>query len=180
MMDGVALDIIILSVLRAAPAHGYELKRRVQRPTLTPLSNNSLYPHLRRFEQAGAVTQTVEQQEGKPARKVYAITDAGRRLFTELISTLPLDLAGDDEEFLVRLSFFNEIAPANRRAILAARAAVLDAGIAQVRTLLAEIAHSPAHEWRSLAMEQLLDRLEHDRGLIRDLTQKAGTSDHDH
>ncbi len=175
MLDGMALDIIILSVLRTAPVHGYELKRRVQRPSLNPLSNNSLYPYLRRFEQAGAVTKTVEEQEGRPPRNVYAITDVGRRTLTDLISTLPLAQAGNDEEFMVRLSFFGEIAPANRTAILAARVAVLDGAIAQVHTLVGESEHSPAREWRNLAMDQLLDRLQSERAWIATLTDKAST-----
>ncbi len=175
MMDDVALDIIILSVLRAQPVHGYELKRRVQRPTLSPLSNNSLYPYLRRFEQAGALTVTVEDQDGKPARKVYAITDVGRQLLLDLLSTLPPDLASNDEEFLVRLSFFNEITVPHRQAILSARAAVLDRGIAQVRTLVGESPRTTEREWRNLAMEHLLDRLESERRWIADLAGATET-----
>ncbi len=34
-MDAVVLEIFVLSVLRRGPVHGYELKRRVQRPSLT-------------------------------------------------------------------------------------------------------------------------------------------------
>lgn len=163
----------MLSILRAGPVHGYELKRRVQRPALTPLSNNSLYPTLRRFQAAGLVTSTVEEQDGKPARKVYAITDTGRAHFTELISTLPLDLAANDEEFLVRLSFFGEIAPANRRAILAARAAVLDGSIAQVSGLLDSNSTSVSREWRALAMTKVLEVLRDERAWITELEQKA-------
>jgi len=88
-LDDMSLDIFLLSILRAGPGHGYELKRRVQRPTLTPLSNNSLYPALRRFELAGAVTKRVETSEGRPARNVFAITDSGREVFRDLVSTLP-------------------------------------------------------------------------------------------
>jgi DNA-binding PadR family transcriptional regulator len=47
-MDGMMLEIFVLSVLRTGPVHGYELKRRVQRPSFATLSNNSLYPMLRR------------------------------------------------------------------------------------------------------------------------------------
>jgi DNA-binding PadR family transcriptional regulator len=171
----VAIDIIMLSVLRAGPVHGYELKRRVQRTTLTSLSNNSLYPLLRRFEEAGAVTKSVEEQDGKPDRKVYTITDAGRALLTELISTLPAKLAASEEEFLVRVSFFHELTAPQRLAILAARAAVLDVGIAQVRTLLAESDASPSREWRNLSMTHLVERFESQRQWITDLTTKAGS-----
>jgi DNA-binding PadR family transcriptional regulator len=173
-----ALDIFILSVLRAGPTHGYELKRRVQRPSLTALSNNSLYPILRRFERAGAVTQTTETQESAPSRKVYAITDVGRALLTELLSTLPPQLAANDEEFLVRLSFFHEIPVQNRRAILAARSGVLDASAAQLAGLIAEASVAEGktagqREWRSLAMTQLLARIETEREWIAELAEKA-------
>ena len=170
-----AVEIIILSVLRAGPVHGYELKRRVQRTTLTSLSNNSLYPVLRRFEEAGDVTKTVEAQEGRPDRKVYTITDAGRRHLTDLISTLPPALAANEEEFLVRVSFFHELSPVHRAAILGARAAVLDAGIAQVRTLIAETTPAGGREWRTLSMAHLVERFESERQWIADLTTKAGS-----
>ncbi|MCU1412712.1 MAG: PadR family transcriptional regulator [Microbacteriaceae bacterium] len=163
-----ALDLILLSVLRAAPAHGYELKRQVQRPTFARLSNNSLYPHLRRFEQLGAVTSSVEEQDGRPARRIYSITDAGRALFTDLVSALPHDLAGSDEEFLVRLSFFGEIDAPARKAILAARADVLAERIAQVQTLKDESVSMP--QWRAIAMDHLLDQLTGEIDWIAGLT----------
>jgi DNA-binding PadR family transcriptional regulator len=182
-MDGMALDIFILSVLRAGPVHGYELKRRVQRPTLATLSNNSLYPMLRRFESEGIVTSIVEEQDGKPARKIYAITEAGRQHLGALISTLPAELAANDEEFLVRFSFFNEISAEQRLAILGARSAVLDAAIAQVGGLIAESenaeSENPQSEkaekraWRNLAMTQLLERLERERQWIATMAKKA-------
>ena len=167
-----ALDILILSVLRGGPMHGYELKRQVQRPTSARLSNNSLYPYLKRFEEAGAVTGTVEVQEARPARRIYALTDVGRELFRELVSTLPADRAGDEEEFLVRLSFFNEVAPADRAAILASRAQALDARIAQVAALGDESASVP--EWRGLAMAHLLERLQDERRWVKSLGTRAG------
>ncbi|MCU1513566.1 MAG: PadR family transcriptional regulator [Microbacteriaceae bacterium] len=169
-----ALDIIILGVLRAGPVHGYELKRRVQRPTLGALSNNSIYPALRRFESDGFVTKTVEEQDGKPSRKVYAITDAGRSHFMELISVLPPDLATSDEEFFVRLGFFEEVAPAGRAAILAARAAVIDRQLAQVLVLRSEVMAAATTRWRQDAMDELIARLERERTWIGDLATRAG------
>lgn len=161
MMDGMALlDILILSNLRAGPVHGYELKHRVQRPTTARLSNNSLYPILRRFEEAGAVTSHREAQEGRPARTVYAITDRGRALLTELISTLPAALAGNEEEFLARLNFFDELTADHRAAILDARASALHSRLEQAGALLTDAAGSPTGAWRALAMEHLVATLE--------------------
>ncbi len=49
------IEILILRRLRSGPAHGYELRKRVEQTTGFVLHNNSLYPALRRFEEAGAV-----------------------------------------------------------------------------------------------------------------------------
>jgi DNA-binding PadR family transcriptional regulator len=50
----------------------------VEHTTGFRLNNNSLYPALRRFEEAGAVTSTEEPQEGRPPRLVYTLTTRGR------------------------------------------------------------------------------------------------------
>jgi DNA-binding PadR family transcriptional regulator len=172
-MVGMVLEIFVLSVLRAGPVHGYELKRRVQRPSFTPLSNNSLYPMLRRFETAGIVTKTVEAQEGKPSKNVYAITDLGRDRLTKLLRSLPTSLAMNEEEFLVRLSFFPELPPESRRDVLAARTAVLDARHAQVAALLDETDESPKREWQNLAMRRVLELTDNERRWIATLEMKA-------
>jgi DNA-binding PadR family transcriptional regulator len=167
------VEIFVLSVLRAGPVHGYELKRRVQRPSLTPLSNNSLYPLLRRYESDGLVTKSVEEQEGRPARNVYAITDAGRERLRTLLTTLPVELAASDEEFLVRVSFFPEIPVASRRAILAARSAVLDGAAAKVVALLEDSDDSAKRAWRTLAMRRVLETTDNERQWIAALAKKA-------
>jgi DNA-binding PadR family transcriptional regulator len=168
------LEIFVLSVLRTGPVHGYELKRRVQRPSLTPLSNNSLYPMLRRFEADGLVSKTVEEQDGRPARNVYEITDAGRARLTQLLTELPASLAASDEEFLVRLSFFGEIPEPHRRAILKAREAVLDASRAQIGTLLAESGGPGKPKWRTLVMEHALEVNQRERDWIAELEKEMG------
>lgn len=170
------LEIFVLSILRTGPVHGYELKRRVQRPSFTPLSNNSLYPMLRRFENDGIVTKTVEEQDGKPSRNVYEITDAGRQRLTDLLRSLPQSLATNDEEFLVRLSFFPEIPLESRRAILSSRLAVLDARHAQVARLVDETDSTPRREWQKIAMQRELDVVDNERKWIAVLAKKADMS----
>ena len=174
-MDGMVLEIFALSILRAGPVHGYELKRRVQRPSLAALSNNSLYPMLRRFEADGLVTKSTEAQEGKPSRHVYAITDAGMERLRTLLFTLPADLATSEEEFLVRVSFFHEIPVANQRAIIAAREAVLAESHARIGALLGEITASPKSMWRERVMRRALETIDAEREWIADMAGTAGT-----
>ena len=164
--------------------HGYELKRRVQRPTFARLGNSALYPALRRFEDAGAVTKVVEQHDGKPARKVYTITDSGRTLFRELLSSLPPDLAVNEEEFLVRVSFFSELTRVERLAILSTRATVVNAKVAQVAALMAERQpRTEGFDWPHRAIDQFLLRLRLERewitGLMKEQEQEEdGNDDH--
>ena len=73
------IEILILRRLRGGPAHGYELRKRVEQTTGVVLHNNSLYPALRRFEEAGAVTKTAEQADGRPPRLVYDAHRGGPR-----------------------------------------------------------------------------------------------------
>lgn len=156
-----AIEIFVLSALRSGPLHGYALRKRVQRPSLREVSNNSLYPMLRRFEEAGAITHVVEASpDGRPARKVYTLTAEGERVLHALVSELPTTLAADDEEFLVRVSFFGELTLDERRGVLAARRAVLDPAARQVRELLDASSHGPERVWRDRAQQQLLARLE--------------------
>ncbi|WP_158274472.1 PadR family transcriptional regulator [Cellulomonas sp. WB94] len=165
------IDILVLAVLRNGPAHGYELKRRVERPTLRPLSNNSLYPLLRRFEESGAVTKEVQTTEGRPARNTYAITAQGHVLFHQLITTLAPDQAARDEDFLVRVGFFAEMSADERAGLLAARDAALDVLMERATALLGQV-QDPAG-WRHRSMGYLLDRLARDRAFVAELREAA-------
>ncbi|HEY0240970.1 MAG TPA: PadR family transcriptional regulator [Friedmanniella sp.] len=173
-----SLEIYLLGVLRGAPMHGYELRRRVQRPTLRPLSNNSLYPALRRFEADGVVTRTVETSEGRPPRHVYALTECGRAHFHELVATLPPELAGDEQEFLARLGFFAELEPAERLAVLAARDTALAAQSAQVDELVAQMADPGSDGWRTAGTHFLRDRLARERAWLAGLVELVRGADH--
>ena len=108
------IEILILRRLHGGPAHGYELRKRVEETTGFVLHNNSLYPALRRFEEAGAVTKAAEPQEGRPPRLVYTLTDVGRDLLHDMLAELPAEQAGQPEEFLARLGQFNLLYPAER------------------------------------------------------------------
>ena len=163
-----ALEIVLLSNLRAGPVHGYELKRRVQRPLAAALSNNSLYPILTRLEREGAVTHETREAEGRPPRKVYALTLVGRERLRAAITVLPDDLADDEEEFLLRVGFFAELTVAQRLGVVAARDAALERGLAQASVqecdrgrvvYLEEASHWVQHEEPERVNRLLIDFL---------------------
>lgn len=72
---------LILAVLVEAPQHGYAVAREIERRSEQALSlgEGSLYPTLRLLEADGLVTSAWEPRPSGPARKVYSLTDAGRK-----------------------------------------------------------------------------------------------------
>jgi DNA-binding PadR family transcriptional regulator len=79
------LKYVILELLKDQPRHGYDIIRALEdrmRGYYRP-SPGSVYPTLQMLEDLGYVSST--QQEGK---KIYTITDEGRRYLTEQQSTV--------------------------------------------------------------------------------------------
>jgi len=79
------LKYVILELLKDQPRHGYDIIRALEdrmRGRYRP-SPGSVYPTLQMLEDLGYVTST--QEEGK---KVYTITDEGRRYLNEQQSTI--------------------------------------------------------------------------------------------
>lgn len=68
-------------------ACGYELKKRFEAlfRHFYSAGFGSIYPALAELAEAGLVTCRAVPQEGRPERKAYRITEAGRRHFTEVL-----------------------------------------------------------------------------------------------
>jgi DNA-binding PadR family transcriptional regulator len=168
------IDILILRHLSKRPAHGYELRKRIEAVTGIVLHNNSLYPALRRFEEVGAVVKTSHPQQGRPAKLVYELTDVGQELLHDMLADLPAELAGDDGEFLARLGQFEFLTPAERLAVLDAR----DRALAERLDRLAELrGRSGGQTWSGLVTTEMIANTEQERGWLvwlRQLAENAG------
>ena len=75
------LEALILGVLQSGELHGYEIAKRIKEHGGEALAvgEGRLYPALHRLEADGKVLAKWQPQEGKPPRRVYEITDAGRK-----------------------------------------------------------------------------------------------------
>jgi len=168
------IEILILRRLRSGPAHGYELRKRVEQTTGFVLHNNSLYPALRRFEEAGAVTKAAESQEGRPPRLVYTLTAVGRELLHDMLADLPAEQAADPSEFLARLGQFSEINSAERAAVLASRARAVREQLAHYQAML-DLAVAHEERWGALATGELIRRHEQELAWLAELGELART-----
>ncbi len=80
---------LCLSILYEGEATGYEIRRLCVEGECSyfiEASFGSIYPALAKLEDEGLVTSRAEQQAGKPAKKVYSITDAGRAAFADQLA----------------------------------------------------------------------------------------------
>jgi len=80
---------LILAILNFEDASGYEIKKHSTEGSFShfvDISYGSIYPTLSRLEKDGLVTCRSEAQSGKPDKKVYSITEAGRAEFLSTIS----------------------------------------------------------------------------------------------
>jgi DNA-binding PadR family transcriptional regulator len=164
------VEIVMLANLARQPAHGYELRHRVEQDLGTALSNNSLYPTLRRFTEAGAVTRSAQPQRGRPTRHVYEITAVGVEMLHDMLAELPDELASDDAEFMARLAHFDRLTPAERAAILDARLRALLARRVRLQELLTTV--EPA-SWARIVLDEALARSHAEERWIATLRSRA-------
>jgi len=84
--------ILCLGVLMLGTASGYKIKKHFEDGPFAHFHAagfGSIYPALSALLEAGYVTCTVTAQDGRPDKKVYAITDAGRRAFRAALNRPP-------------------------------------------------------------------------------------------
>jgi DNA-binding PadR family transcriptional regulator len=83
---------ICLAILAHGEATGYDLKKSWQEGPFAYLggaSYGSIYPALARLQRDGLIESREEIQQGKPVRRVYSLTNAGREAFVAEMSGTP-------------------------------------------------------------------------------------------
>ncbi len=99
-----SLDLLVLSLLVDHPHHGYALQKGINQLSGQTIAAGTLYPLLHRLESGGLVAATWDRQT-KRGRKIYHVTDAGKRQLKQQ--------ATDWQAMLARLQ--SRILPALRR-----------------------------------------------------------------
>lgn len=159
------IDILLLAELARGPRHGYELRREIEAATGHTLSNNSLYPGLRRFVAAEAVLRRSEEREGTPPRHMYSITDVGRELLHDMLAELPEDTGDNAREFMARMVHFDWLTPEEQLRILDSRDNIL----AGDRERTAVLASARTERWSRLTLEHGIDRIDWERTWLADI-----------
>lgn len=86
MLKGV-LEGIVLGILAARPAYGYEITARLREEGFSDIAEGTVYALLVRVEQRGLVDVERVPSEKGPPRKVYSLGAAGRDHLDEFWGT---------------------------------------------------------------------------------------------
>jgi DNA-binding PadR family transcriptional regulator len=110
----------MLALLERGPAHGYELKRAhddLFGDVAPPINVGQIYVTLGRLERDGLVVHHTEAGVDKPDRKVYEVTDVGRKVLGDwLAETSDLPIGKSDVILKLVAGFIRDgrVAPALR------------------------------------------------------------------
>ena len=135
---------VCLGMLTDGAASGYDLKKHFESTFahFFAAGYGSIYPALASLADSGLVTCEEIAQEGKPDRKVYRITDAGRRHLTEALeNACPCHKVRS--EFLATLCFSHLMTVENVERVLEHRLA----DIARYESMFRELETSAASDW---------------------------------
>ncbi|MGW5197293.1 PadR family transcriptional regulator [Streptomyces spiralis] len=123
------LELAILGFLYDAPLHGYELRKRITALTghVRPVAESTLYPAIKRLEQAGLLERATEPGAVAAPRHVLTLTDDGRReLHRRLAEPVQRDITDENRWFTV-LAFLRHLDdPGAQAAVLRRRLAFLE------------------------------------------------------
>ena len=206
------LELAILGLLEDRAMHGYEIRKRLRDELgqVSNVSFGSLYPALSRLERSGAVQATEDsgpatatpvpmtgslsgeraamraRRSGgsfsRRSRKVYRITDEGRRQFAELLDSERAGGPEDARSFGLRLAFARYLPPHARLRLLERRRAHLVQRLAEARAAAAAAEGRLDPYARSL-MEHTTESTERDIAWLdrlieaeRDVRAKEGAS----
>ncbi len=85
------LEVAILGLIYEDPKYGYQLEKTIEgwgMRNWTQIGFSSIYYVLKKLDKKGLVSSKLEKVEGKPSRKVFTITELGRKITKEKVSDL--------------------------------------------------------------------------------------------
>lgn len=113
-----ALGYALLGLLARESLTGYELTGRMRERIgfFWTARHSQIYPELARLEERGLVAHEPVEQEGKPDKKVYSITEAGREALAEW-AAIPADPGPTRDETTLKAYSLWAVDPAEAAAL---------------------------------------------------------------
>ena len=110
------LAMALLSMLSEEPMHAYRIqqliKERHKDDVVNVAQRNSVYQTLDRLLRDGLIeVQTTERAENRPERTTYRLTEPGRVILRQWLTTMLAEPAREFPEFPAALAFLPSLTP---------------------------------------------------------------------
>ena len=105
------ITFALLGLLAMEPLTGYDIKKKMQDIPFMYWSgnNNQIYKALVQLLDHGYVTHEIKHQDGTPSKKIYTITDKGKKALKDWIVTAEIELPEIKNTFLIQLAFSEQL-----------------------------------------------------------------------
>ncbi|VBB07548.1 transcription regulator padr n-terminal [Lucifera butyrica] len=110
-----SLPFAVLGILTYSPMTGYNLGKIFNKSVnySWTASLSQIYRELSTLEKKGYVSSNIQQQDDRPDKKIYCITEDGKRAFDAWLTNFPeIFLSPKRDEFALRLFFGSKIGEA--------------------------------------------------------------------
>jgi DNA-binding PadR family transcriptional regulator len=106
-----ASEYALMGTLMNGPIHGYEILRSLRDGlgTTWRIPTSQLYAQLKRMEEKGLVRSKIEPQDDRPSRRVFQLTDLGRKTFKEWALSPTEHVRNLRIEFLAKIYFIKNL-----------------------------------------------------------------------
>jgi len=163
-----ASEYALLGALMTGPRHGYEILTFLREglAAIWHIPTSQLYAQLKRLEEQGRLRSSLEEQETRPSKRVFAITDEGRKAFGAWVLAPCRHVRDLRVEFLAKL-FFIRMLGMDGSSLLQGQAEMLDRTLARMgaqiekendphRRLAAGFKRATAAAWRRWLEDEAL------------------------
>ncbi|MDH6553276.1 PadR family transcriptional regulator [Streptomyces sp. SAI-041] len=118
-----SLKYAVLAALLEGEASGYELSKAfdVSLANFWPATPQQLYRELERLAQDGLIEARVVRQERRPNKRLFTLTEAGRRELSAFAGEPPRRPAALRDEFLIKIQAMDGVDPGVTRSLVEER-----------------------------------------------------------
>jgi DNA-binding PadR family transcriptional regulator len=170
------LALSILELLDERPMHPYEMAstmRERHHDEFIRLNFGTLYHTVDVLERNGWILSIEREKEGRrPERTIYKLTDTGRELLGRTLGELLRKPMREYPQFVAGLMFMHHLTSEQAASHLNERATLLDAHIAKLEHVLAELRKQGLTRLSIIEIEHKIAMLQAERSWVRKLERE--------
>jgi DNA-binding PadR family transcriptional regulator len=155
MAINLTIEHALLGFVYKQPSYGYEIYQQLSVPDelwqVWRMKQSQLYALLAKLEDAGYLSATLQVQEARPPRKIYALTERGRTVYERWLSAPVPHGRQMRLEFLTKLYFAHRQHPTHLHTLIAEQTRACQQWLAELR---AQAAATAAPPFFSFAVQQ--------------------------